>query len=233
MKRPLDFPKKVRVALIAGNLASRGITFQNPALDFTCTSFCFTDTKDAISRGASNTQRFGRACGILGDVFAREGRQPILIATKGIVDAAVANEASVMAKAKSIPNGTLLSLKDLITEEEWKKIMNSAVAKEKDNQEKEDDEGKIDGVDIAKLKRWINRDSNLVVAKMVRFLYECNKSVTFDGFKEGIMYSGTSEKFKSVVCNGSSLNSKYGHLWNYKSGQVQMNLNIKNFIKRM
>ena len=123
MNRPKDFPTETRVALVAGHMAGRGITFQNPAIDFTCTSFCFTDTKDAITRGAANTQRFGRACGMLEDAFARPGRQPVLIATKGIVQAAVANERVVMDKAKEIPNGTMLSLKDLITEDEWKRIV--------------------------------------------------------------------------------------------------------------
>lgn len=235
MKRPFDYPEEPRVALVAGNLASRGITFQNPAIDFTCTSFCFTDTKDAISRGATNTQRFGRACGMLGDVFARKDRQPILIATKGIVDAAVANEASVMEKSKSIPNGTLLSLKDLITEEEWKKILKISsmetipkIKKEKKESVQESDtDGKIDGVDIAKLKKWLNGDSKLVIAKMVRFLYECDKSITIDELQKGIEYNGTNDKFKHRIDHGRGVGCQYGKLWEVSGNSLQRNKNIK------
>lgn len=192
LERPKDYPKKVRAALIAGNLASRGITFQNPAIDFTCTSFCFTDTRDAISRGAANTQRFGRACGMLGDVFARPGRQPILIATKGIVTAAVANEKAVLEKAKAIPNGELLALKEMIGDDEWKKIMNKSkkeiAAKNVQTYQKtetkvEDNtdvriDGKIDGVKIAMLQKWIKIDCMSIVARIVRFLYTQNKRIS-------------------------------------------------------
>lgn len=228
MKRPIDFPDTPRVALITGNLASRGITFQNPAIDLTCTSFCFTDTKDAISRGATNTQRFGRACGMLSDVFARPGRQPILIATKGIMDAAVANEAAVMEKAKSIPNGTLLCLKDLITEDEWKKIVKitskDTVPAITPSLSKD---GKIDGVDIAKLRKWLNGDCNIVIARMVRYLYKMNKPITIDKFKEGIEYSGSNEKFINNFDNGRGEKCQYGKLWSYNDGRITRNLNLK------
>ena len=122
-RRPNDYPMAPRVALIAGHMAGRGITIQNPVIDFTCTSFCFTDTRDTVQRGATNTQRFGLACGMLMHVFARSGRQPILIATDGIMQDALANEAALREKASSIVNGSLISLKDLVTHEEWKRIM--------------------------------------------------------------------------------------------------------------
>jgi len=230
MNRPLDFPKQPRVALITGFMAGRGITFQSPTVDFTCTSFVFTDTNDAITRGAVNAQRFGRACGMLGDVFTRPGRQPVLIATKGIVDAAVANEASVMDKAKQIPNGTLLSLKDLITEDEWKRIVKSASNDTKSPGKKEDDEGKIDGVDIAKLKAWMT--SKTLIGKMVRFLYEANKQVSFDEFKTGIEYIKSDDEFDSNIRNAYCINSKYGFIWiTTKNNKfISMNPKIKEFI---
>ena len=160
LDRPDDYPEEPRVALIAGNLATRGITFQNPAIDFVCTSFCFTDTKDAISRGAANTQRFGRACGMLDEAFKKDGRKPILIATKGIVEAAVANEATVMKKSKDIPNGELLSLKELVTAEEWKKIKAMALTKNTNQPKKEgydqsDTQERLTKVSIAYNKKGI------------------------------------------------------------------------------
>jgi hypothetical protein len=123
LRRPNDYPMSPRVAMVAGHLAGRGITIQNPAIDFTCTSFCFTDTRDTVSRGATNTQRFGRACGMLMNVFARTGRKPILISTQGIMQDALANERALREKADTIENGTLISLKDLVTQEEWLRVM--------------------------------------------------------------------------------------------------------------
>ena len=201
MRRPADFPTEPRVALVAGHIAGRGITFQNPDIDFTCTSFCFADTHDATSRGATNTQRFGRACGMLEHVFERPGRRPVLIATRAIVDAAVANEEMVVQKAREIPNGTRICLKDLITEKEWRHIFTRVKKTHRDNdneekkkkqddvslvplpllppplqirEEKEERENeRVDGVDIAKFRGWRTGSGNRdrIVAKMVRYLY--------------------------------------------------------------
>ena len=55
----------------------------------------------------------------------------------------------MLAKAQDIPNGILLSFKDLITEEEWIKIL-KITSKDSVPQVKQEDDGKIDGVDIAK-----------------------------------------------------------------------------------
>jgi hypothetical protein len=118
-RRPSAYPQLPRVALVAGHLAGRGITIQSPYVDFVCTSFCFADTKDTMQRGATNSQRFGRACGMLREIYSTEGRAPILIATEGIMVDAVANEKALLEKAASIENGTAISLKDLVSQEEW------------------------------------------------------------------------------------------------------------------
>ena len=123
IRRPDDFPDRPKVALIAGHLVGRGITIQNPYIDFTCTSFCFTDTRDTLQRGATNTQRFGRACGMLMDVYVQKDRKPVLIATDGIMRDALANEMALREKADEIQNGTLFALKDMVTAEEWTNIL--------------------------------------------------------------------------------------------------------------
>lgn len=125
-RRPYDYPRNPRVALVAGHIAGRGITIQNPYLDFICTSFCFTDSKDNIQRGASNAQRFGRACGMLFDVYMRKDIKPILIATEAIMYDAIANELAVMEKGDKITDGTLISLKDLVTKSKWDAIVKRA-----------------------------------------------------------------------------------------------------------
>jgi hypothetical protein len=121
-RRPIDFPTNPKVALVAGHLAGRGITIQNPTIAFTCSSFLFTDTKDASQRGATNAQRFGRACGMLKEIFTDPSKPaPILIATPAIMKDALANEQALSAAASQHPNGTLIALKDLITTKDWQK----------------------------------------------------------------------------------------------------------------
>lgn len=229
-RRPADFPECPRVALIAGHLAGRGVTFQNPDIDFTCTSFCFTDSLNVAQRGATNTQRFGRACGMLMDVFARQDRTPILIATEGIMKDAIANEAALREKADQITNGSLISLKDMISEAEWKmiekqteKVMDT-VTKEK-TRTKVENEHFIDGVSLSDLKRWLN--DKTLVGKMIRFLYKQQGMVTFAQFKEGVRYNNSDDAFESNLKNGMSVKSSYGKLWRYTNGTIELNVNIR------
>jgi hypothetical protein len=250
--RPDDYPKDPRIALIAGNLASRGITFQSPVIDFTCTSFCFTDTNDAASRGATNTQRFGRACGMLAEAFKRDGRKPILIATEAIVDAAVANEMAVMTKAKDIPNGELFCLKDMITKEEWKEIQ--ALAKKKIEKAQEyvskseddksvsgddmsDDEivdGKIAGVDIVQLRNWIDDDNTKIIGQIIKYLYKQNNPVSLDNLNTGIKYEKALDQLKCHIRACYSKGSQFGYIVkaeNYKN--IKLNPIIASRIKKM
>ena len=125
--RPDDWPMQPRVALIAGHIASRGNTFQNPVIDLSCTSFCFTGVTDTAQCGAKNAQKFGRACGNLLNIFVNPERKPVLVATENIVRDALANEHSLRDKAAKLQDGELVSLKELITKEEW----DAAVAKSK------------------------------------------------------------------------------------------------------
>ena len=118
-RRPLDYPTQPRVALIAGHIAGRGITIQNPFIDFTCTSFCLTGRSDSTQRGASNAQRFGRACGACFEAFTRPGRTPILLATEKIMQDALANEAAVLERAGDTG---LSGLKSLVSKDSWDRI---------------------------------------------------------------------------------------------------------------
>lgn len=186
LRRPNDFPEKPRVALIAGHLASRGITIQNPFIDFTCTSFCFTDTRDVVQRGATNTQRFGRACGMLTDAFARPNRQPILIATDGIVQDAIANEVALREKADSIENGTLISLKDMITKAEW----DAVVKKTKDEIRLKPNKAEVTNKMIQLLNSWWNTKS--MVGKILTYVYNNPNGVPEHELKAYIESLGSS-----------------------------------------
>lgn len=119
-RRPHEYPINPKVALIAGHIAGRGTTFQSAQLDFLCTSFCFTGTSDIAQRGASNAQRLGRACGMLGKVFHDKTRLPVLISTKNIMMDAISNERVLKDKVTTLQDGSLVSLKQFISEQDWK-----------------------------------------------------------------------------------------------------------------
>lgn len=236
LRRPDDYPEMPRVAMVAGHLAGRGITIQHPGIDFTCTSFVFSNTKDGVSRGATNTQRFGRACGMLMNAFARVNRKPVLIATEGILQDALANERALREKAEMIENGTLISLKDLVTQEEWLKVMKETKKELQaggNGEKKKHSSGEIvDGVNVEALKHYF-KSKNLIIGKMIRFLYEQNKKVSFDEFKSGIGYTKSDKQFMSNIKNGLCANSCYGKLWICVSGTCELNEYIRNALDRM
>ena len=122
--RPDNYPSTPRVALVTGMMASRGVTIQNPAIDFTCTSFCFTGKPDTTQSGATNTQKIGRANGMLKSIFARPDRVPIMLATKGVMRDALANEMALEAK-KDV---RMVALKNLVTAEEYAIYKKRAIA---------------------------------------------------------------------------------------------------------
>ena len=139
--RPHEYPDNPKVALIAGHLAGRGITIQNAALDFVCTSFCFAGVEDVKQRGAQNAQRFGRACGMLHEVFIEKQREPVLIASPDVLRDACLNESCLLQKAKDISDGQLLSLKSFISDECWdqlKKYTNITIQQTYDRERRSD-----------------------------------------------------------------------------------------------
>ncbi len=78
--RPDDFPiESPRVAMIAGHLAVRGVTIQNPFIHIACTSFCFAGKRDVLQRGAQNSQKFGRACGMLSEIYVDKKHTPDVV----------------------------------------------------------------------------------------------------------------------------------------------------------
>ena len=127
-RRPADYPSEPRVAIVAGNIAGRGTTFQLAHIDFVCTSFCFAGGADKLQRGATNAQRFGRACGLLGDIFVKPERKPILITTPNVFEDALANERALEDKAVACDDDAMVCMKDLISPEEWDDILAGAKA---------------------------------------------------------------------------------------------------------
>lgn len=123
MQRPDDYPESPRVAIVSGNMIGRGFTVQNPAIRFVCSSFVFTHTDDGGQRGAQNAQKFGRACGMLKTAYQQI--KPVLLATDRIVMDALLNQAVTSEKGDNIADGEKVSIKSLISEEEWKEYQNN------------------------------------------------------------------------------------------------------------
>ena len=92
-----------------------------------------------------------------------------------------------------------------------------------DESDSEDEETEIDGVNLKKLKSWI--DGETLVGKMINYLYEYG-SMTMEELKEGVEYEESDKKFKDNIDSGRSLKARYGKLWNYKNNQITLNKNI-------
>jgi hypothetical protein len=81
----------------------------------------------STQRGALNAQALGRSNGTLLESYkSTTGVKPILISTKTIMRDAMANEDIVKKKAIEIANGELVMLKELVTKEEWDKVVGEA-----------------------------------------------------------------------------------------------------------
>jgi hypothetical protein len=92
-------------------------------------------------------------------------------------------------------------------------------------------EGEIDGVNLVKLNKWLN--DNSLVGKMVRYLYDCEGSITFEQFKNGINYEKSDEEFLSNIKNGKGVKCRFGKLWHHKNDNIKLNQNIKEYIDKM
>lgn len=179
---------------------------------------------------------------MLRDVFARKDRVPVLIATEAILQDAIANEKTLMDKLADISEGERVSLKELVSKVDWDtimkdvkrsfkvkvKIINKKV-KEVDEEDGEDDVGKIDGVNLKNLMQYF-RSQNLLVGKMIRYLYKKEDKITFEEFKCGMAYDKSDQQFRDNIFNGQSYKSKYGKLWNMEGGIIQINPKIKSYI---
>ena len=94
------------------------------------------------------------------------------------------------------------------------------------------EEDVIDGVNLIKLRRWVEKDCDLLVAKMIKFLYKQKKEISFEDLRDGIDYRGSDEQLKSNIRGGAK--GQYGFLWSNKSYKfISINPNIKNFLDKL
>lgn len=94
----------------------------------------------------------------------------------------------------------------------------------------EDTDDIIDGVNLNKLRKWINGDT--LVGRMIMYLYQQKSEVSFKEFKDGIDYDGLEKSFINNIHGGRCKKSQYGKLWisenNYS--KIKMNQNIREYI---
>ena len=91
-------------------------------------------------------------------------------------------------------------------------------------------DGEIDGVKIQNLKRWMKNDCNLLISKIIKFIYLNNKQLTIEEVILGIDYKSSEKQFRSNIRNGLSLKSQYGFIWNFKNQKLTLNTNIRNYL---
>jgi hypothetical protein len=106
-------------------------------------------------------------------------------------------------------------------------VVESEDEKEQDGDGTTDDEEikKIDGVDLNKLRDWFRDDCQLVIAKILKFLYRQSNPVSSEEISDGIRYDG-----KNIINNiqtARSIKSKNGMMWNSKNNDTEIILNPK------
>ncbi len=97
-----------------------------------------------------------------------------------------------------------------------------------DDEVSEDEDGYIDGVKLSNLSKWMESDT--LVGKMLRYLYDCEGDISVKEFKEGVDYKGSDEEFVNNIHGGRGNKTQYGKLWINKNNIVKINPNIKEYI---
>jgi hypothetical protein len=92
-------------------------------------------------------------------------------------------------------------------------------------------EESIDGVYPSDLMRYFN-SKNLLVGKMIRYLYKMDKQITFEEFKNGVGYQGSDKQFMNNIDNGRNIHCQYGMLWSLTSNVVSINAKVKDHIRK-
>ena len=87
----------------------------------------------------------------------------------------------------------------------------------------------IDGVNVEDLKRYF-KSKKLLIGKMIRYLYDINRPVSFQEFKIGIQYKQSDTKFHNNIATGRGTGCMYGKLWNYENEMIVLTDNMRKII---
>jgi hypothetical protein len=170
-------------------------------------------------------QAIGRITGT-----ARPDLQRTLYAPKSVIENYLNYNENQEQYLKS--NNTFESMKKIVLQKRLTRPLDRTKLKLKPKyarEQREQVDEEIDGVDLTKLNNWLN-DLSTTVAKMIKYLYDQDRELTFSEFKNGIMYIGSDEDFLSNIRSGQGSRCRHGKLWNYLNGNITVNQAIKNYI---
>ena len=91
-----------------------------------------------------------------------------------------------------------------------------------------DEDGKIDGVDLGKLRKWLVSKKS-VAGNIFRTLYKIGESVSISDLREQSGYTGTEKAFRSNIFNGSK-GGLYGQHWIFNNDMVSLNPLIVDYV---
>jgi hypothetical protein len=216
------------VVTIGKDLISRGISYvsEDKREPMTATTMIYKPGMSMHAVGICQT--IGRITGC-----AMPGLKRRLYAPKDVIETYKSYNKNQEAYLEKMEKEEKLT-KDIIDEmvfEKLKRHIDRTKLKLKMNTKIETDvndiECTIDGVNINKLKKWLNE--NTLVGKMIKFLYNIEKDVSIEEFKIGVDFSGDIIQFKDNVDNGRSINAKYGKLWCSEKNNkiIRLNNNIR------
>lgn len=89
-------------------------------------------------------------------------------------------------------------------------------------------DGEIDGVKLHLLRKWLEED--VIIGKMVRFLYQLNNEINREEFKSGTNYEGSLDQFNYHIDTGRGPGCTHGFLWKVSGNKVVMNQKIREYI---
>ena len=181
-------------------------------------------------------QTIGRITGT-----ARPDLQRRLYASKSVIENYVKyNENQKQYLKEIVKNNNVVSNEIMKTIELNKKLTRPMDRKKlglmpiyKSEESEEETENQIDGVDLKKLNKWLN--GNLLVGKMVKYLYDQETSISLEEFKNGIEYKKSDEEFIHNIDTGRGASCVRGKLWNASNNNTTIKLNekIRNYIKTL
>ena len=218
----------IAIVTIGMDLMSRGISFvsakkEHDALAATTLIYCPGQKMHAVGL----CQTIGRICGT-----ARPDLQRRLYSSESVISnyKAFNKNQKQYLKALRESDGIVskIIMNQIVLNNKLTRPIDRPALKLKFEYREEEIEGEIDRVKLNKLRKWLNSDT--LVGKMIRFLYDAHGEISFEKLMEDIEYEGTEQQFRDNICGGISIGAQYGHLWITSGENIKLNPKIRTFM---
>lgn len=97
-----------------------------------------------------------------------------------------------------------------------------------------DKNGEFLGIEISKLQKWFVGNSNTLIGRMARFLYNNPEKMTVDEFRNSIGYCDNGDKtekqFINNIHDAREVRTQYGYLWKHEGNTIQFNNDVREYI---